>query len=120
MLFREELTKMFSSHKLHNHIVYDKVFFINAADAADLNIDLLKHTLVDIAFEQSTWGQRMPIVWVPLDLQISDLRFNDLKIITKKRLFEINMSNREFALTERRVEDFLTCSALYRKVIILR
>ncbi|CAG2245214.1 unnamed protein product [Mytilus edulis] len=64
-------------------------------------------TLVDIAFQQSTWGQRMPIVWVPLDLQIADLRLNGLKIITKKRVLEINKSNREFALTERRVEDFL-------------
>ncbi|VDI20493.1 Hypothetical predicted protein [Mytilus galloprovincialis] len=107
LLFQGELTKMFSSHKLHNHIAYEKVFFINATDATDLNIDRLQHTLVDIAFEQSTWGQRMPIVWVPLDLQISDLRLNGLKIITKKRLLEINKSNREFALTERRVEDFL-------------
>ncbi|CAG2219700.1 unnamed protein product [Mytilus edulis] len=72
--FQEELTKEFSSHKLHEHILYEKVFFINATDAEDLDIDCLKDTLVDIAFQQSTWGQQMPIVWVPLVLQIADLK----------------------------------------------
>ncbi|CAC5358229.1 unnamed protein product [Mytilus coruscus] len=105
--FNEELRKMFSSHKLHEHIMYDNVFFMNATDAADRDIDRLKNTLVDIAFQQSTWGQQMPIVWVPLDLQISNMRADGVKLITKDRLLEINKSNNEFALNERRVDDFL-------------
>ncbi|XP_076084163.1 uncharacterized protein LOC143054953 [Mytilus galloprovincialis] len=105
--FNEELRKMFSLHKLHEHIMYDTVFFMNATDAADRDIERLKDTLVDIAFQQSTWGQQMPIVWVPLDLQISDMRAEGVKLITKKRLLEINKSNNEFALNERRVDDFL-------------
>ncbi|VDI26732.1 Hypothetical predicted protein, partial [Mytilus galloprovincialis] len=105
--FQEELTKAFSLHKLHEHIMYDKVFFINATDVADLEIDRLKDTLVDVAFQQSTWGQQMPIVWVPLDLQISDMREDGVKLITKKQLLEINQSNKENALSERRTEDFL-------------
>ncbi|VDI78337.1 Hypothetical predicted protein [Mytilus galloprovincialis] len=98
---------MFSSHKLHEHIMYDNVFFMNATDAADQDIERMKDTLVDIAFQQSTWGQQMPIVWVPLDLQISDMRADGVKLITKERLLEINKSNNEFALNERRVDDFL-------------
>ncbi|XP_076084456.1 putative serine/threonine-protein kinase roco4 [Mytilus galloprovincialis] len=105
--FQEELTQMFSSHKLHEHILYDKVFFINATDVADLEIDRLKDELVDIAFQQSTWGQQMPIVWVPLDLQISDMRTDGVKLITKEKLFEMNKYNDKLALSERRVEDFL-------------
>ncbi|XP_071143991.1 uncharacterized protein [Mytilus edulis] len=105
--FKEELRKIFSLHKLHEHIMYDNVFFINATDAVDQDIERLKDTLVDIAFQQSTWGQQMPIVWVPLDLQISDMRAEGVKLITKKRLLEINKSNNEFALNERRVDDFL-------------
>ncbi|CAG2204892.1 unnamed protein product [Mytilus edulis] len=105
--FQEQLTQMFCSHKLHEHILYDKVFFINATDEADIEIGRLKDKLVDIAFQQSTWGQQMPIVWVPLDLQISDMRADGVKLITKKRLLEINKSNNEFALNERRVDDFL-------------
>ncbi|VDI60683.1 Hypothetical predicted protein [Mytilus galloprovincialis] len=105
--FKEELRKMFSLHKLHEHIMYDNVFFMNATDAADQDIERLKDTLVDIAFQQSTWGQQMPIVWVPLDLQILDMRAEGVKLITKKRLLEINKSNNEFALNERRVDDFL-------------
>ncbi|XP_063405757.1 uncharacterized protein LOC134689720 [Mytilus trossulus] len=107
LTFNEELRKMFSSHKLHEHIMYDNVFFMNATDAADRDIDRLKETLVGIAFQQSTWGQQMPIVWVPLDLQISDMRTNGVKLVTKERLLEINKSNNEFALNERRVDDFL-------------
>ncbi|XP_071143970.1 uncharacterized protein [Mytilus edulis] len=98
---------MFSLHKLHEHIMYDNVFFMNATDAADQDIEHLKDTLVDIAFQQSTWGQQMPIVWVPLDLQISDMRADGVKLITKEKLLERNKSNKEFALNERRVDDFL-------------
>ncbi|XP_052096776.1 uncharacterized protein LOC127731938 [Mytilus californianus] len=105
--FNEELRKLFSSHKLQEHILYDKVFFMNATDAADQDIERLKDTLVDIAFQQSTWGQQMPIVWVPLDLQISDMRADGVKLITKERLLDINKSNIEFSLNERRVDDFL-------------
>ncbi|VDI45786.1 Hypothetical predicted protein [Mytilus galloprovincialis] len=105
--FQEELTQMFSSHKLQEHIMYYRVFFINATDAKDLEIDHLKETLVDIAFKQSTWGQQMPIVWVPLDLQISDMRANGVKLLTKENLLDLNQSNKENALSERRVEDFL-------------
>ncbi|CAG2222419.1 unnamed protein product [Mytilus edulis] len=105
--FNEELRKMFSLHKLHEHIMYDNVFFMNATDAADRDIERMKDTLVDIAFQQSTWGQQMPIVWVPLDLQISDMRADGIKLIAKERLLEINKSNNEFALNERRVDDFL-------------
>ncbi|CAG2216767.1 unnamed protein product [Mytilus edulis] len=77
---------------------------LNATDPA---IDGLKDTLVDIAFQQSTWGQQMPIVWVPLDLQISDMRAHGVRLITKERLLEMNKSNKELALNERRVDDFL-------------
>ncbi|XP_063407500.1 uncharacterized protein LOC134691146 [Mytilus trossulus] len=87
--------------------MYDKVFFINATDAADLQIDRLTDTLVDIAFQQSTWGQQMPIVWVPLDLQISDMRADGVKLITKENVLDMNRSNKEFSLSEKRVEDFL-------------
>ncbi|CAG2245230.1 unnamed protein product [Mytilus edulis] len=105
--FKEKLTEMFSSHKLQEHIMYDKVFFINATDADDLNIERLKDTLVDIAFQQSTWGQRMPIIWVPLELQITKLRAEGVKLITKERLMKMNESNNELALSRRRLEDFL-------------
>ncbi|XP_076083275.1 uncharacterized protein LOC143054232 [Mytilus galloprovincialis] len=105
--FKDELTKKFSSHQLRDHIMYDRVFFINATNAADLDIDRLTDTLVGIAFQQSTWGQQMPIVWVPLDLQLSDMRTNGVTLITKARLYEINKSNNEFSLSERRLEDFL-------------
>ncbi|VDI45415.1 Hypothetical predicted protein [Mytilus galloprovincialis] len=115
--FQKELTQIFSSHKLEDHIQYDKVFFINATDAEDLEIDRLKDTLVDIAFQQSTWGQQMPIVWVPLDLSISDMRADGVKLITRKKLLEINQSHGENALSETRVEDFLLVQHSIGKIL---
>ncbi|XP_076071250.1 uncharacterized protein LOC143042693 [Mytilus galloprovincialis] len=115
--FQKELTQIFSSHKFQDHIQYDKVFFINATDTKDLDIDRLKDTLVDIAFQQSTWGQQMPIVWVPLDLQISDMRADGVKLITRKKLLKINQSNGENALSETRVEDFLLVQHSIGKIL---
>ncbi|VDI52538.1 Hypothetical predicted protein [Mytilus galloprovincialis] len=87
--------------------MYDKVFFINATDAANLDIGFLKDKLVEIAFQQSSWGQRMPMLWVPLDLLISDLREDGVNLITKERLWKMNMSNKDLALSKRWMEDFL-------------
>ncbi|VDI54812.1 Hypothetical predicted protein [Mytilus galloprovincialis] len=80
---------------------------MNATDAADSEVERMKDALVEIAFKQSTWGQQMPIVWVPLDLTISVLRADGVKLITKERLLQVNKSNNEFAVNERRIDDFL-------------
>ncbi|OPL33293.1 serine pats1 threonine-protein kinase, partial [Mytilus galloprovincialis] len=97
--------------------MYDKVFFINATNASDLVIGRLTDTLVDIAYQQSTWGQQMPIVWVPLDLQISDMRADGVKLITKEKVLDINRSNKEFSLSEKRVEDFLLVQNSIGKIL---
>ncbi|VDI61844.1 Hypothetical predicted protein [Mytilus galloprovincialis] len=106
-LFEQQLRSMFSSHNLCDHIVYDKVFFINATNPADQHIDSLKDKLVDIAVHQDTWGEKLPIIWIPLDLKISDMRAEGVNFITKDAILNLNRSNGNFKLTEKQVNDFL-------------
>ncbi|CAC5381004.1 unnamed protein product [Mytilus coruscus] len=102
-----ELTKLFQSHNQKEHILYDRIFFINATQPDDQEIELLKDTLVEIAFQQSTWGQRMPVAWVPLELQLSEMRTKGINLITKEEIQNMNRSNSEFMLNVPHLEEFL-------------
>lgn len=97
--------------------MYDKVFFINATNSNDPQIELLKSKLVDIAFKQSTWGERRPIAWVPLELQISELRAKHVSVITKERVQELNRLNEEFALPEHLIDAFLKIQHSLGKIL---
>ncbi|CAG2207288.1 unnamed protein product [Mytilus edulis] len=104
--FKLELSKLFSTHVKNRHILYDKVFFINATNSKDPQIEHLKDKLVDIAFQQSTWGQRMPISWVPLELQISEMRTNNFSVIQKETIQELNRLSDEFSMPEDLIDNF--------------
>lgn len=115
--FKLELSKLFSTHVKNRHILYDKVFFINATNSNDLQIEHLKEKLVDIAFQQSTWGQRMPISWVPLELQISEMRTNNFSIIQKETIQELNRLNDEFSMPEDLIDKFLKIQHSLGKIL---
>ncbi|CAC5383011.1 unnamed protein product [Mytilus coruscus] len=115
--FTQELNQLFCSHVKRKHIMYDKIFFVNATDPKDLEIQGLKDTLVDIAFKQSTWGQRMPLAWVPLALQMSEMRTKNISLIPKGILQELNRLNEEFTLSEHNLEEFLKIQHSLGKVL---
>lgn len=102
-----ELTALFETHNQKKHIIYDRLFFIDATNQRDEEIGILKDALVEIAFQQPTWGQRMPVAWVPLEYQISELRKKDIYLITKDMIQELNKSNVEFMLSEFLLDQFL-------------
>lgn len=105
--FITELTKLFQSHNQKKHILYDRLFFINATQPDDQEIELLKDALVEIAFQQSSWGQQMPIAWVPLELQLSEMRTKGINLISKEEIQNMNQSNSEFMLSVFNLEEFL-------------
>ncbi|CAG2190447.1 unnamed protein product [Mytilus edulis] len=105
--FTSELTTLFQNHSRKKHIIFDRIFFINATNSEDPEIELLKDALVDIAFQQPTWGQRMPMAWVPLELQISEMRTKGINLVTKETIQELNLSNPDFMLNEFRLDEFL-------------
>ncbi|CAC5398250.1 unnamed protein product [Mytilus coruscus] len=105
--FTRELNNLFHNHRQRKHMFLDTVYFINGRNCDDPEIKALTHQLVKLAMQQSTWGQRKPMAWVPLELQIDNMRSQNISIITKIQLEYINRLNKDLALTERQLEDFL-------------
>ncbi|CAG2189434.1 unnamed protein product [Mytilus edulis] len=63
--------------------------------------------VVLFAMKQNSWGQRRPMQWVPLELQISKMRMKNVNIISKEDLLHVNMLNRDLALDEHQLNAFL-------------
>jgi hypothetical protein len=72
----QDLEKIFENHTLQHRIIYNNIFFINGQEKNDPEIHKLKSKLVEVALKQKSWGKPMPMAWVPLDLQMSELRFH--------------------------------------------
>jgi hypothetical protein len=108
---------MFQNHDQHKRIIFDDIFFINGKDENDPEIDRLKTKLVEVAFRQKSWGKRMPMAWVPLDLQLSEMRSNNTTLIPKEYLTKLNRSNKDLALTDTQMEHFLTSQHSLGKIL---
>jgi len=103
-----DLEEIFKNHKRQHRIIYDDIFFINGKDINDPEIDRLKSKLVDVAFKQNSWGKRMPMAWVPLDLQMSEMRSHNMNINSREDLTTLNQRNGDLALlTVEQVKYFL-------------
>lgn len=98
---------MFSLHEKKSHIHLDMVYFINAIDKSDVEIQRMTDQIVTFAMKQSSWGQRRPMKWVPLELQITNMRMKNINIIRKEDLRIVNKLNGDLALNERQLDDFL-------------
>ncbi|CAC5387370.1 unnamed protein product [Mytilus coruscus] len=107
MKFVKKISEMFGSHEMKKHIVFEPVFFINGTDKDDHDIQNLTNQLVTIARNQPSWGQRRPMLWVPLELLIANMIKDNVHIVPKTQLAEANTMNKDLALSERQLEDFL-------------
>ncbi|XP_052083870.1 uncharacterized protein LOC127721232 [Mytilus californianus] len=105
--FINDIKQMFSKHEKRQHIHLDTVYFINGIDEHDVEIQHMTDQVVMFAMQQSSWGQRRPMQWVPLQLQISNMRMKNINIITKKDLLNVNKLNDDLALGEGQLDDFL-------------
>jgi hypothetical protein len=108
---------MFQNHEQHKRIIFDDIFFINGKDKNDPEIDRLKIKLVEVAIRQKSWGKRMPMAWVPLDLHLSELRSNKTTLISKEDLTTLNRSIEDLALTDTQMEHFLTSQHSLGKIL---
>ena len=111
------LTKMFETHRYKNHIIFSDVFFINATDIDDSEVKRLQAKLVEYAFNQSTWGQRRPMAFVPLELSISEMRSNGIAIIMKEVLEQMNEANKDLALSGTDLQNFLKVQHTEGKIL---
>ena len=83
----------------------------------DPEINELKSKLVEVAFEQKSWGKRMPIAWVPLELQMSELRLHNMNIISKEELITLNQRNEDLALNVEQIKYFLNAQHSLGKIL---
>jgi hypothetical protein len=102
----------------HKRIIFDDIFFINGTDKNDPEIDRLKTKLVEVAFRQKSWGKRMPMAWVPLDLQLSEMRSQNKTLISKEDLTALNRSNRVIFICSIYKEDVIEYYALMLFMIL--
>jgi hypothetical protein len=112
-----DLGEIFKNHKLQYRIIYDDIFFINGKDKNDSDINRLKSKLVEVAFKQKSWGKRMPMAWVPLDLQMSEMRLHNMNIISKVELTTLNQRNEDLALTVKQIKYVLNDKHSFGKIL---
>ncbi|XP_071144941.1 uncharacterized protein [Mytilus edulis] len=105
--FTSDLKQTFFNHKKKNHIHLDMVYFINGTDKNDKELQHMTDRVVTFAMKQPSWGQPRPMQWVPLELQISNIRMQNVYIITKDDLRNVNKLNNDLALTGPQLDDFL-------------
>ena len=114
-----DLREIFENNKQKDRIIYNDIFFINGREKNDPEIKELKSKLVEVAFKQKSWGRRMPIAWVPLELQMSELRLHNMNIISKEELMTLNQRNEDLKLKDDKIEYFLNVQHSLGKILYL-
>jgi hypothetical protein len=61
----------------------------------------------------------MPIAWVPLELQMSELRLHNMNIISKEELMTLNQRNEDLKLKDEQIEHFLNVQHSLGKILYL-
>ncbi|CAC5420912.1 unnamed protein product [Mytilus coruscus] len=102
-----ELNDHLKGHKKKNNLQFTNLFFINATDVNDPEIDRLKDRLVNLAMTQPTWKEQIPMAWVPLLIQLDDMRSKRATIIKTAQIEDINKRNNDLALTESQLTGLL-------------
>jgi hypothetical protein len=59
----------------------------------------------------------MPIAWVPLELQMSELRLHNMNIISKEELMTLNQRNEDLKLKDEQIEHFLNVQHSLGKIL---
>ncbi|XP_052075440.1 uncharacterized protein LOC127712877 [Mytilus californianus] len=115
--FGKKVTEMFGAHERNKHFVFDPIFFINGTDKDDQEIQNLKNQLVSIARNQPSWGIRRPMVWVPLELLINNMKKDNVNFILKTHLAEANTMNGDLALSDKQLDEFLLTQHALGKIM---
>ncbi|VDI27827.1 Hypothetical predicted protein, partial [Mytilus galloprovincialis] len=115
--FGKKVFEMFGAHERNKHFVFDPIFFINGTDKDDQEIQNLKNQLVSIARNQPSWGLRRPMIWVPLELLITNMKKDNVNFVLKTHLAEANKMNGDLALSEKQLDEFLLTQHALGKIM---
>ena len=97
--------------------MHDELVFLNTQSKDDSEVKSLKKILVDIAFSQPTWGEKLPNKWRYLQQSLAALKGNGRKIIERKEVEKINEQNAEAALDSNGVNSFLKIQHALGKIM---
>lgn len=114
--FISSIKQIFSKYD-QSHMHLDTVYFINSKDEHDKEIQHMTDQVVTFAMKQSSWGQGRPMQWVPLELEISNIRMKNVNMITKEDLCTVNALNDDLALSDTQLDDFLLVQHSLGKLI---
>lgn len=112
-----QIGDLFKSHACLKHLDFRPLIFINAIDINDPEIEYLRMTLMNRARENPRWGELMPTVWVPLELQLLMEAEKGTNVMSKAQLEMLNLQNESMVLTEQQLETFLLVQHSLGKVI---
>ncbi|XP_052079906.1 uncharacterized protein LOC127718044 isoform X2 [Mytilus californianus] len=113
----DQIGDLFKSHAGLKHLDFRPLIFINAIDINDPEIEDLRMGLMNRAREHPRWGELMPTVWVPLELQLLMEVEKGINIMSKKQLEMLNSQNESMVLTEQQLETFLLVQHSLGKVL---
>ncbi|XP_052098003.1 uncharacterized protein LOC127732858 [Mytilus californianus] len=102
-----ELQQLFQSHAGSKHLEFKPLIFVDATNPEDQEIANLKIKLMERATENPRWGELMPTLWIPLELQLAQKSAEGANIISRIELSALNTKNESLILTERQIETFL-------------
>ncbi|XP_076088739.1 uncharacterized protein LOC143059137 [Mytilus galloprovincialis] len=103
----DSIEKLFEHHTGRKHLQINPLFFVNARDENDLEVDELRKAIVEVAFAHPSWGEPMPTVCVPLDLQLMEHAKNGQKIMSLDEIEKVNATNETMVLTASQLTTFL-------------
>ncbi|CAC5366264.1 unnamed protein product [Mytilus coruscus] len=83
----------------------------------DNEIDKLKDKLVEIAFSQKSWGKEMPLIWVPLENQLVDLKLKGTSILRMEEIQKLNRLNEDLMMDDENLIFFLRTQHALGKLI---
>lgn len=98
---------LFGSHAGLPHLEFQPLIYVDATNPADPEIFRLKKILMQRATEHPRWGEPMPTIWIPMELQLAQKSEEGINIISRDQLRNLNSKNESMVLTERQIETFL-------------
>lgn len=113
----KQLTATFINHESKSCLDFDNLFFIDARNKDDNEIDKLKDKLVEIAFSQKSWGKKMPLIWVPLENQLLDLKLKGISILRMEEIQKLNRLNEDLMMNDEKLMYFLQTQHALGKLI---
>ena len=111
------IDQLFKHHEGRNHLVLKHRVFVNAMNKNDPEIEILKKIITELTFNHPCWGEKMPNAWVPLELEIAELKVEGRQILSLKEIEELNNASEFSTLSAEDLKTFLQIQHSLGKIV---